>query len=179
MFRNYLKIALRNLKRHKGYSFLNIAGLAVGMACSHPDPPLGPGRDELRPLPRQRRRHLPRPPGSQVLRPRNDLGHHPGTARAGPGEGLSRDRPGGQVQGPALPGPPGRRLGPRDGSRWPTPRSSKCSRSRSPPATRPRPWPTPTPSSSPKERPRNTSRTATSWAKPSASTTNSISASPA
>jgi len=33
MFRNYLKIAMRNLKRQKGYSFLNIAGLAVGMAC--------------------------------------------------------------------------------------------------------------------------------------------------
>jgi putative ABC transport system permease protein len=34
MFRNYIKIALRNFKRHKGYSFLNVAGLAVGMACS-------------------------------------------------------------------------------------------------------------------------------------------------
>ena len=34
MFRNYLKIALRNLWRHKGYSFINIAGLAVGMACT-------------------------------------------------------------------------------------------------------------------------------------------------
>ena len=34
MFRNYLKIALRNFKRHKGYSFLNVAGLAFGMACS-------------------------------------------------------------------------------------------------------------------------------------------------
>jgi len=33
MFKNYLKIALRNLKRHKGYSFINIAGLAIGMAC--------------------------------------------------------------------------------------------------------------------------------------------------
>ncbi|MGA2624186.1 MAG: ABC transporter permease [Bacteroidota bacterium] len=33
MFRNYLKIALRNILRHKGYSFINIAGLAVGMAC--------------------------------------------------------------------------------------------------------------------------------------------------
>jgi len=33
MIHNYLKIALRNLKRHKGYSFINIAGLAVGMAC--------------------------------------------------------------------------------------------------------------------------------------------------
>ena len=34
MFRNYLKVAVRNLKRHKGYSFINIAGLAIGMACS-------------------------------------------------------------------------------------------------------------------------------------------------
>ncbi|MCX6640247.1 MAG: ABC transporter permease [bacterium] len=33
MFKNYLKIALRNLLRHKGYSFINIAGLAIGMAC--------------------------------------------------------------------------------------------------------------------------------------------------
>ncbi len=33
MFRNYLVVALRNLLRHKGYSFINIAGLAVGMAC--------------------------------------------------------------------------------------------------------------------------------------------------
>ena len=34
MFMNYLKIALRILKRHKGYSFINIFGLAVGMACT-------------------------------------------------------------------------------------------------------------------------------------------------
>jgi len=34
MFKNHLKIALRNLKRHKGYSFINISGLAVGIACS-------------------------------------------------------------------------------------------------------------------------------------------------
>jgi len=34
MFRNYLKIALRNLIRHKGFSFLNIAGLAIGMVCT-------------------------------------------------------------------------------------------------------------------------------------------------
>lgn len=33
MFKSYLKIALRNLLRHKGYSFINIAGLAIGMAC--------------------------------------------------------------------------------------------------------------------------------------------------
>jgi putative ABC transport system permease protein len=33
MFRNYLKVAIRNIIRHKGYSFINIAGLAVGMAC--------------------------------------------------------------------------------------------------------------------------------------------------
>lgn len=31
MIRNYLKIALRNLGKRKGYSFLNIAGLAIGM----------------------------------------------------------------------------------------------------------------------------------------------------
>jgi len=33
MLRNYFKIAIRNIKRHKGYSFINIAGLAIGMAC--------------------------------------------------------------------------------------------------------------------------------------------------
>ncbi len=33
MFKNYLKIAWRNIVRHKGYSFINIFGLAVGMAC--------------------------------------------------------------------------------------------------------------------------------------------------
>ncbi|UCC41391.1 MAG: ABC transporter permease [Candidatus Aminicenantes bacterium] len=33
MFRNYLTIALRYLKRHKIYSFINISGLAIGMAC--------------------------------------------------------------------------------------------------------------------------------------------------
>ncbi|MCK5148398.1 ABC transporter permease [bacterium] len=33
MFTNYLKIALRNMKKQKSYSFLNIFGLAVGMGC--------------------------------------------------------------------------------------------------------------------------------------------------
>jgi putative ABC transport system permease protein len=33
MFRNYLVTALRNIVRHKLYSFINIAGLAVGLAC--------------------------------------------------------------------------------------------------------------------------------------------------
>jgi putative ABC transport system permease protein len=33
MFKNYLKITLRNIRRHKGYSFINIAGLALGMTC--------------------------------------------------------------------------------------------------------------------------------------------------
>ncbi len=34
MFRNYLKAAFRNLWKNKGYSFLNIGGLAIGMACA-------------------------------------------------------------------------------------------------------------------------------------------------
>ena len=34
MFLNYLKITLRNLKRQKGYSFINIFGLAIGMASA-------------------------------------------------------------------------------------------------------------------------------------------------
>ena len=33
MLKSYLIIALRYLKRHKIYSFINISGLAVGMAC--------------------------------------------------------------------------------------------------------------------------------------------------
>lgn len=32
MFRNYLSVALRNLRRHPAYSLINIAGLAIGMA---------------------------------------------------------------------------------------------------------------------------------------------------
>ena len=34
MFKNYLKTALRNIRKQKGYSFLNISGLALGMACT-------------------------------------------------------------------------------------------------------------------------------------------------
>src|SRR5437868_15154451 len=34
MFRNYLIIALRNIVRHKLYSFINIAGLTVGLTCA-------------------------------------------------------------------------------------------------------------------------------------------------
>ncbi|MFH1942965.1 MAG: ABC transporter permease [bacterium] len=33
MFKNYLKTALRNLKRNVVYSFINVVGLAIGMAC--------------------------------------------------------------------------------------------------------------------------------------------------
>jgi putative ABC transport system permease protein len=33
MFLNYIKIAIRNIKRQKTFSILNIIGLAVGMAC--------------------------------------------------------------------------------------------------------------------------------------------------
>ena len=32
MFKNYLKIAFRNLIKHKAFSFINISGLAIGMA---------------------------------------------------------------------------------------------------------------------------------------------------
>lgn len=30
---NYFKIALRRIRRQKGYSFINIAGLSIGLAC--------------------------------------------------------------------------------------------------------------------------------------------------
>ncbi|MCP4724849.1 MAG: FtsX-like permease family protein [bacterium] len=33
MFKNYLKIALRNMIRYKGYSFINITGLVIGITC--------------------------------------------------------------------------------------------------------------------------------------------------
>ena len=33
MFRNYLKIAVRNLLKHKTFSFINISGVAIGLAC--------------------------------------------------------------------------------------------------------------------------------------------------
>ncbi len=34
MFKNYFKIAWRNLQRNKVYSFINIAGLSMGLACA-------------------------------------------------------------------------------------------------------------------------------------------------
>ena len=33
MFKNYLNITFRNIFKHKGYSFINVVGLALGMAC--------------------------------------------------------------------------------------------------------------------------------------------------
>jgi putative ABC transport system permease protein len=33
MLKNYFTVALRNLQRHKGYSFINILGLSIGLAC--------------------------------------------------------------------------------------------------------------------------------------------------
>src|ERR1700753_251518 len=34
MIRNYIKTAIRSLTKNKGYSFLNIFGLAIGIACA-------------------------------------------------------------------------------------------------------------------------------------------------
>src|SRR3982751_2464438 len=34
MFKNYFKIAFRNLYRNKVYSLINIAGLSLGLACA-------------------------------------------------------------------------------------------------------------------------------------------------
>src|SRR5665213_720723 len=34
MFKNYFKVAFRNLRRNKIYSFINIAGLGIGLACA-------------------------------------------------------------------------------------------------------------------------------------------------
>src|ERR1700743_1795057 len=34
MFKNYLKVAFRNLWKNKGFSFINILGLAIGMASA-------------------------------------------------------------------------------------------------------------------------------------------------
>ena len=34
MFKNYMKVTFRNIKKNRGYSFINIAGLAVGIACT-------------------------------------------------------------------------------------------------------------------------------------------------
>ena len=33
MLKNYIKVALRNIRRHKIYTFINITGLAIGMTC--------------------------------------------------------------------------------------------------------------------------------------------------
>lgn len=34
MFKNYFKIAMRTIRRHPGYSLINVLGLALGVACS-------------------------------------------------------------------------------------------------------------------------------------------------
>jgi putative ABC transport system permease protein len=34
MFKNYFKISLRNIKKQKSYSFINIFGLTIGLSCS-------------------------------------------------------------------------------------------------------------------------------------------------
>ena len=34
MFKNYFTIVFRNIKKYKSYSFINIIGLTLGMACT-------------------------------------------------------------------------------------------------------------------------------------------------
>ena len=34
MIKNYFKVSFRELIKNKGYSFLNIMGLSLGMACA-------------------------------------------------------------------------------------------------------------------------------------------------
>ena len=34
MIKNFFKIAIRNILRHKGFTFINVTGLAVGLAAS-------------------------------------------------------------------------------------------------------------------------------------------------
>ena len=33
MLKSYFAIAIRNLRKHKGYALINILGLAIGLAC--------------------------------------------------------------------------------------------------------------------------------------------------
>jgi tetrahydromethanopterin S-methyltransferase subunit F len=35
MIKNYLKAAWRNMRLHKGLSFITIFGFAAGLACDH------------------------------------------------------------------------------------------------------------------------------------------------
>ena len=59
MFRNYLVTALRNIARHKLYSFINIAGLAVGLACVIFITAVRPRRAVLRQMGSRHREPLP------------------------------------------------------------------------------------------------------------------------
>src|ERR1700754_3044106 len=34
MFKNYFKLSVRNLWRNKGYTFINVMGLTLGIACA-------------------------------------------------------------------------------------------------------------------------------------------------
>ena len=59
MFRNYLTIALRNIIRHKLYSFINIAGLAVGLTMRDLRDPVRARRAILRQMDSGHAKSLP------------------------------------------------------------------------------------------------------------------------
>ena len=58
MIRSYLKSAVRNLWMHRGFSFINIAGLSIGLASSFIIMLYSIHEVELRRLQQKSRRHL-------------------------------------------------------------------------------------------------------------------------
>ena len=51
MFRSYLTVAFRHLNRQKGYAFINVMSLSLGIACALLILLYHPRRTQLRPVP--------------------------------------------------------------------------------------------------------------------------------